>query len=189
MTDNVRQGFDDLLFHVDCSIRYHGRRRRFYENVQQTALFVGFMFASGSVVGILDAVSNPWVGHGIPIFGALFLGIAIVGRPGTKANDHNDLKRRFIDLQRSMELSRSSPTKEMVANWRAERLAIEADEPPVNRVAHALCYNELVRSKSEQEFPDQGRRFVVIKARHRLLGWATRAFDDSLKLGRPVEKF
>ena len=66
-----------------------------------------------------------------------------------QGHDHNDLKRRFIDLQRSMELSRSSPTKEMVANWRAERLAIEADEPPVNRVAHALCYNELVRSKSE----------------------------------------
>ena len=182
-------GFDELIFHVDCSIRYHSRRRRFYENVQQMALFVGFMFASGSFVSILNQLSDSWLSYGLPLLGASFVGIVLVGRPGAKANDHNDLKRRFIDLQCKMEMNRSNVTNVCVANWRAERLAIEADEPPVNRVAHALCYNELVRSKPDENFPSGKRRFVVVKLRHRLFGWATRLFDDGLELGKPVKRY
>lgn len=178
--------FDELLFQVDCSIRYHSKRRRFFENVQQWALFVGFMFATGAVANLMDKIGSEWASVSLSLVGAAFVGVAIVSRAGAKANDHNDLKRRFIRLQQDMERGRGRATGDQVTEWTAERLAIEADEPPVNKVVHAVSYNDLVRSKWPGEI--ENPRFVVIKWRHRLLGWATRAFDSSLQLGEPVER-
>ena len=185
MKDNKAQGeFDDLLFHVICSVKYHSRRRRFYENVNNLMLFLAFLYSTATISSLLDVFV---VAHlNLPaIIISMLLGITLVGRVGVKANDHNDLKRRFIRLQQSMELGRATMDETKIAGWREQRLQIEMDELPINRVVHAQCYNEVV--KSLKILRDTEKRYVKIGFRHRAFGWITRAFDDSLKLGEPAK--
>lgn len=178
------EAFDDLMFHVDVSIRYHTRRRRFYENGQQVALFTGLMFALGTVHELMELIPAH-LRILLGVAGAVVIVLSIIARAGAKASEHNDLKRRFIELQTEMERGRGSATEDHVKEWVAQRLSIQTDEPPINRVTHAFAYNELVRSKGMKN-----PRYVTIRWYHRLAGWATRAFDDRLVLGDPVpDKF
>lgn len=181
----ARERFDDLLFHVHCSIKYHARRRRFFENVNNMALFAAFLFSTATMSSLLDV---PAGASGLlallpdlpAVATSVLIGLSLVGRVGTKANDHNDLKRRFIRLQQRMERERAEMDEAAVGKLVEERLAIEADEPPINRVVQAQCYNEVV--KSLKTVQDTNKRFVKIRWYHWALGWLTRAFDDSLDL-------
>ena len=182
---DARARFVDLRFHVLCSIKYHTRRRRFFENVNNVALFVAFLFSTATMSSLLDVPAGAsgllaFLGELPAVATSVLIGLSLVGRVGTKANDHNDLKRRFIRLQQRMEREGSEVDEAVVGELAEERLAIEADEPPVNRVVHARCYNEVV--KSLKDVQDTDKRFVKIRWRHSALGWLTRAFDDSLKL-------
>ena len=183
---DVRERFDDLLFHVHCSIKYHARRRRFFENVNNAALFVAFLFSTATMSSLLDTPAGAsgllaFLGELPAVATSVLIGISLVGRVGTKANDHNDLKRRFIRLQQRMERERGEVNEAAVGKLVEERLAIEADEPPINRVVQARCYNEVV--KSLKTVQDTDKRFIKIRWWHRTLGWLTRAFDDGLDLG------
>ena len=39
----------------------------------------------------------------------------------------------------------------MLASWESKKLEIETGEPPIDRVVHALCYNEVVKSLTTLE--------------------------------------
>lgn len=184
--NDARARFDDLLFHVHCSIKYHARRRRFFENVNNMALFVAFLFSTATMSSLLDIPAGAsglvaFLGELPAVATSVLIGLSLVGRVGTKANDHNDLKRRFIRLQQRLERDRGEVDEAIVGRLVEERLAIEADEPPINRVVQARCYNEVVKSLNTVQ--DTDKRFIKIRWRHRTLGWLTRAFDDSLELG------
>ena len=185
MKDNtVQDAFHDLWFPVFCSVKYHSRRRRFYENVNNAALFCAFLFSTATMASLLavsDGASGfiAHLGELPAIVTSILVGITLVGRVGAKANDHNDLKRRFIRLQQDMERGRAAMDETRIAGWREERLEIEMDEPPINHVVHAQCYNEVVKSL---KMADTEKRYVKIGFRHRAFGWITRAFDDGLKL-------
>lgn len=174
------------MFHVHCSIKYHARRRRFFENVNNAALFVAFLFSTATMSSLLDVPAGAsgllaFFGDLPAVATSVLIGLSLVGRVGTKANDHNDLKRRFIRLHQRMERDRGEVDEVIVGKLVEERLAIEADEPPINRVVQARCYNEVVKSLNTVQ--DTDKRFIKIRWRHRTLGWLTRAFDDSLELG------
>ena len=184
-SSDARARFDDLLFHVLCSIKYHARRRRFFENVNNVALFVAFLFSTATMSSLLDIPAGAsgllaFLGELPAVATSVLIGLSLVGRVGTKANDHNDLKRRFIRLQQRMERDHGEVDEALVGELAEERLAIEADEPPINRVVHARCYNEVV--KSLKTVQDTDKRFIKIRWWHRVFGWLTRAFDDHLDL-------
>ena len=179
-TDSVQERFDDLLFHVNCSVKYHARRRRHFENLNNGALFFAFLFSTATMSSLLGSESESLLTELPAIFTSVLVGVTLVGRVAAKASDHNDLKRRFIRLQQAMERGRESMNQAAIAGWWEERLEIEADEAPINRVVHALCYNEVV--KSQKRIKDTDKKYVKILARHWVFGRLTRAFDDSLKL-------
>ena len=178
---NLKDRFEDLRFDVVVSVKYHTRRRRFFESWQNAALFVAFIFSAATLSRLLQTLPDgqEWLGQLPAIATSLLIGLTLVGRVGAKAVDHNELKRRFIELQQKMELSRAEPTEQLFADCSADRLRIEKDEPPIDRVVHAFCYNETVKSLKR---PEETKRYVKITARHRLFGWCTRAFDESLQL-------
>ena len=189
MSNNAPNGameqFDDLLFHVHCSIKYHARRRRLFENINNVALFVAFLFSTATMSSLLDAPADASLPRMLlsdlpAVATSVLIGLSLVGRVSTKANDHNDLKRRFIKLQQRMERERAEVDEAAVGKLVEERLAIEADEPPINRVVHARCYNEVVKSLRTVQDPD--KRFVKIRWYHWAFGWLTRALDDKLDL-------
>ena len=183
--------FDDLMFHVRCSVKYHAERRRFYENVNNLVLFLALVLNTATIASVLDLFgqkidgSGMWIGLIPSVVVTVLIGLTLVGRVGTKANDHNDLKRRFIRLQQQMEQHVALVDDEALAAWKAERLDIEMDEPPINRVVHAKCYNEVVKSLTT--LSDVEKAYVKLEWKHRLFGWFTRAFDGSLDLEQPKQ--
>lgn len=61
------------------------------------------------------------------------------------ARKHNDLRRRFCELEAEIVATEVS-TEANVAAWKGQRLAIESDEPPTYVALDILCDNELARS-------------------------------------------
>lgn len=188
MKISVPSEFNDLMFHVRCSVKYHAERRRFYENVSNFVLFFALVCNTATMASLLDFLGGQqdgvaWVGFVPSIAVMLALGFGLVLRVSSKANDHNDLKRRFIRLQQDME--RHGSEEGRLASWKAERLDIEMDEPPINRVVQAKCYNEVVKSLTT--LSDAQKAYVKLHWKHRLFGWCTRAFDGSLNLEQPKQ--
>lgn len=72
-------------------------------------------------------------------------GIDLVVGTGQMARQHNDLRRRFCELEADL-VRDLSPTEATVAGWQARRLTIESDEPPTYVALDLLCENELARA-------------------------------------------
>ncbi len=81
---------------------------------------------------------------------------------------HHDLARRFIFLEKKI-ISSTDQADDCCAGYSAERLDIEADEPPPMAVLNIVCHNEMLRAMG-YPIGDQ----VEIKWYHR---WFCNWFD------------
>ena len=141
--------FDDLLFDIRRSVRYHDRRQGFYQGVQNLALFLAFLFGTATV-----ATFGAEIGEHLPVWVRLLpalatsvlTGITLVYRVAEKAWLHLDLRREFIGLESRLELGKGRERSDLVARVQADRLAIESREPKVLRVLDTLCYNDVMRA-------------------------------------------
>lgn len=141
----IHDEYQGLLFDVRRSVRYHVRRRRFLQFMQDFGTFLSVLFGSAAAASIFAGLS-PWAAL-IPAVAVTFTSsLSLVWGFGRKASLHSDLARRFIDLERELEAGRSNPTDELVERATSTRLLIEADEPPVLRLLDVLCHNELARA-------------------------------------------
>lgn len=168
-----------LLFGVRRSVRYHLRRRRFYERFRDAALFVAAASGSAAVAAFgseLTARLADSVEAAVPAAVTVMALAYLVAGSLRKARLHTDLGRRFIALERRLVAAGSSPSDAALVEATQERLAIESDEPPVLRVLRVLdtlCHNELLRAMG---YPRS--EFVPVSAPQRLLAnWADFRFD------------
>ena len=88
----------------------------------------------------------------------------MVYRLPAKASLHNDLYRRFVDLERAF-LHQEQWSDSVLDSLEDQRLQIEKDEPATYQALSRLCYNELVKS--------EGR-----PGRMKKLQWYQRLFRD-----------
>ena len=147
-------GFDDLLFDIRRSVRYHDRRQGFYQGVQNLALLLAFLFGTATVATFGAAIGKDlpvWVRLLPALATSMLTGIALVYRVAEKAWLHQDLKREFIGLEIRLELSRDEASDELIAHVQADRLAVEAREPKVLRVLDTLCYNDVMRATGSKK--------------------------------------
>ena len=133
-----------LLFGVRRSIRYHNRRRLFFDRVSKFSTFLSALFGTATVASALAQAGNGWV-IGFAVAVAVFSVMDLVVGTAQAARLHYDLARRFIDLEKAI-ISKKEPTHEDTANFTAQRLEIEADEPPALKVLDSICHNELLRA-------------------------------------------
>ena len=189
-----RATYDDEMYHVRRSVKYHNHRQRFFENVLNLSLFLAFASGPAFVFLAMLAVeqpvvgseSNEWIKYIPAVLTSVFTGAALVARVSTKANLHNELKIEFIRLRQDMERRRGEATDEnVVADWTAHRLAIETREPPINRVVDALCHNEVVQSMGIKDKTE----YVRVLVWHRLVGPYTRYFDSGLRKYKEDDKW
>ena len=173
--EELAKGFHDLRFDVDVSERYHSRRRGFFDFINNFTLFVVLIANTAAFADVFPMIPLPETS----LLTTVLVAITLVGRVSSRARDHDDLRRRFIELLQSMTKGREHMNKEMLAAWEAKRLEIEIGEPPINRVVHALCYNDVVKSLSMDE---SKKKYVKVRLHHRLFGSLTRVFDDRFKL-------
>lgn len=134
-----------LLFGVRRSVRYHDRRRAFYERCHHlTSLLTILMAGSvlfelgkpGDVAGWLKAIS---------VFAALLASMDMVVGYSKRATLHGDLRERFALLEIAM--IDGGVEDSAWQKHQRERLMIEKDEPPIYKVLDLLCHNELAEAE------------------------------------------
>lgn len=134
----------DIRLDIQRSIRYHMRRSGFFERWNRMTSFVSVLFGSAAITSILGLASSKL---GMAAAGIVTIVSAIDLVVGTSrlAWTHNDLRRRYIELECRI-AARDLITKTEEADIRQAVLRIEADEPPVLSTLNEVAYNDVVQS-------------------------------------------
>lgn len=152
-TDDLRKRTDQLNFAVEKSMRYHQRRRGFYDWVNRLSMFTVVICGSAAFGKLFD----------IPQYFAaattILAAINLVWAPSHRARDHEILFRRFSDL--AIKIRTTPASEDAYDGWVKERIEIETDEPPIFIALEADCDNEVRRA--------WGRTREMIK-----IGWWSR---------------
>lgn len=141
-----------LLFGVRRSVRYHNRRRLFFDRTHKFSTFLSALFGTATVASALAHAGGNWV-IVFAVAVAVFSVMGLVVGTAQAARLHYDLARKFIDLEKEI-ISIKEPTGDNIASLKSQRLEIEAEEPPPLRVLDSICHNELLRAMgySSNEF-------------------------------------
>ena len=161
-----------LLFDVRRSIRYHDRRRAFFDTLHRTTAVFTVILASSI---FLDLLGNSTTPRWLTLVALLAAGLAaldVVIGFSRSANMHHDLKRRFVALEMQMVVGDNG--EETFNNHMAERLAIEQDEPPIFRALDLLCNNEVAQAEglSREDDPEFAEVTFVQRATSQLYRWS-----------------
>lgn len=133
----------ELLFDIRRSVRYHNRRRAFFDRVNFTASMVSLVFGSATIGSLLGKI-DPWVGVACAILVSVVSAFNLVMGSSRMARVHHDLARKFIHLEKRL----VKPVDDgVLAEITQERLTIEEDEPPVLCVLDSICHNEQARAE------------------------------------------
>lgn len=138
------------MFEIDVHVRYHDRRRAFYDFLHRCVAGVGVLGGSASIAGLATMLTqiNATGVYVILVAGLLvaFLNAAdlVIGFV-IKARLHDDLYRRYISLQAKL-VRIARPTDDDFRAWKEELLLIERDEPPVYWGVFAQAWNQSVYS-------------------------------------------
>lgn len=142
-TDSLDGRWDGMLFGIRRSIRYHQRRRAFFDRCDQLGNVFSLVFGSAAIYGVLDKDY-----HALALIASglvtVLSAVNLVFGSAQRARLHHDLSRKFTELERQM-LGR--PSAEVYQTISEKRLDIESEEPPVLHVLDCLCHNEQMRSE------------------------------------------
>jgi hypothetical protein len=133
----------DLLFGVRRSIRYHTRRRRFFDRWNLVTNALAVIFGSTTIGGVVKGWDTLAITAGaiVTFFSAVNLVVGTV----RMARLHEDLAKKFVDLEKELVLA-GEHDEQAHRGFCAKRLEVERDEPPVLRVLDSICHNELLRA-------------------------------------------
>lgn len=133
---------DDEEFAIRRSVRYHVRRRAFFETCHAAVMFCIILLSSGSLVAVFTDVGKAewciYTGLALTVLGTIDLVIGFSRR----AKDHEVLNKQFHSLLIEMQMEK--PSVERLQQWKRKRLNIEAEEPPIYRALDVSCHNEEV---------------------------------------------
>ena len=137
-----------LLFGVRRSIRYHDRRRGFFEAFHTLVVFLALLGGSATIAAFTSEFTKLWPEWAkllpavlVTVFSAAELVVGTV----RKAWLHGEFVRRFVELEGR--LITNPVTDDLVEEGWSRRLEIEAGEPTVLRVLDCICHNELLRAE------------------------------------------
>ena len=174
MAPDTAREYGKLLFGVRRSVRYHNRRRLFFDRLHKFATFLSALAGTATVASVLAKLPAPWT-IAFALIVAVFSIMDLVVGTAQAARLHNDLAKRFIELEKAL-IALKDPTPEDIAGLTAQRLDIEADEPPPLKVLDSICHNELLRALG---YPEQ--YFVKIRWYQRLLSQFFDIREDTVK--------
>lgn len=137
----MNEKLHDLLFGVRRSVRYHVRRRAWFDGWHTLTAALALVFSSATVMALFKNAESAALAAGALV--TLLTALDLVIGFAAKARLHHDLARGFIELERDMVLAGATAS---VADFTARRLQLESGEPPVLRVLDVMCHNELVRA-------------------------------------------
>ena len=157
MSDEERQS--DLqrdwareLFAVQRAIKYHTRRQAFYDSWNNVTNAAGILLGAATVAALAHKLPLADILSILfPVLITVLSTFNLVWGTSRRARVHNDLYRRFVELERKM-VSTARVDEQACRLSRGERLAIESDEPPIMFVVSVLCHNEVVRANGAGDY-------------------------------------
>ncbi|CAN0155139.1 unnamed protein product, partial [Ectocarpus sp. 12 AP-2014] len=129
----------DFRFYVFRNIRYHSRRASFFGYWHRLTAFVGVVFGSSAAISFL-AAGSPKIGSALAVVVVFFSAIDLVVGAASREALHNDLRRRWVALQRRFE------TEGLSQELQIEKRSIEMDEPPELPIVELQAYNDATLS-------------------------------------------
>jgi hypothetical protein len=141
--ETLERDSHNLLFDIRRSIRYHHRRRAFFDRLDQMTNMVSVIFGSAAVYGVLEQEYKVLALTAAGLVTVLSA-INLVLGSAQRARAHSDFARQFIELEKRLTLTVNDQT--MLQAAIAARLSIEAEEPPVLHVLNVICHNEQMRA-------------------------------------------
>ncbi|MBV4551737.1 hypothetical protein HU742_011375 [Pseudomonas sp. SWRI102] len=152
---DLEDRWHNTLFSVRRSIRYHQRRRAFYDRLDKTSNMLSLIFGSVAIYGVLQENAKT-VALVASATVTVVSSINLVIGSAQRGRDHTDLMRKYVELEKRM-LGKAS--EELYLEVATARLSIEAEEPPVMHVLNAMCHNELMRAMGshKEDLPAIGR--------------------------------
>lgn len=133
-----------LEFAVRKSIRYHSKRRKFFDSLDYFTKCVTTLTGSSAFVALLPATTLIVYGYPLALIltaiVAFFSTCDLVFGFSKKSQLHDGLQRKFSALLRLILLN--NPTDDLVRKWQAERIEIEQDEPTHLTLLTDVCHNE-----------------------------------------------
>ncbi len=162
---------------VQMSIRYHDRRRSWFVGWNNGTL-VGAVFFAGGVAARLEQVVNlPWLPWTLSVLTGASVALNLAYRFADHAAEHHLLAKRFRALHTKIDWR--SMTQERYQDCRAERIAIEAEEPAgVKRLLSLLCEYESLKATRETALSDVKKMVSKIRWWRRALApaWSQATF-------------
>ena len=140
----MNETLHDLIFGVRRSVRYHVRRRMFFDRLNLSASALSVVFGSAAMAAMLGDVSRAW-GLAAAAMVTIISTVNLVVGSSRMARLHSDLARKFIELDKQITVM-GSEAASALQSFQAARLDIESEEPPILRVLDTLCHNELMRA-------------------------------------------
>lgn len=134
----------NLLFDTQRSIRYHTRRRAFFDRLDQMTNMLSVIFGSAAVFGVLEKDYQALALVAAAVV-TVTSAINLVLGSAQRARAHADFSRRYVALERRLSCEPKCDDA-LLRDVRAERLCIEAEEPPVLHVLNVICHNEQMRA-------------------------------------------
>jgi len=137
-----------LLFGVRRSIRYHNRRRQFFDRISKVTDALTAIAGSGTIIA---ALSQNFTNFSVYLAAttAVFSAINLVFDTKGNSRLHHDLARQFISIEK--DLVDPALTPAIINKAESDRLEIEAGEPPILRVLDLICHNELLRAIGRED--------------------------------------
>lgn len=138
-----------LLFGVRRSTRYHHKRIRYYDGLNKLSTLLAAFSGSATIITVLGKVGSFWVILFATVVAVFSISDLVFGT-NQKARLHEDLSRKFINLEKSIVSARTLSSR-TISNFTTQRLDIEAYEPPPLQVLDSMCHNELLKSMGYDE--------------------------------------
>lgn len=130
------------LFGVRRSIRYHLRRKAFFDRLDQFSNMLSVIFGSTAIYGILD-VNAKGLALASSAAVTVLASVNLVVGSAQRARAHSDFVRQYVELEKRMLQPES---EECLLAVKQDRLSIEAGEPPILHVLNTICHNETMRA-------------------------------------------
>ena len=140
MNEELERNIYKLNFQIEKSMRYHQRRRGFYDFVHRAFMFLIIFFGSAAFIDQAGHLRE-WVG----VLVASLAAIDLVWSLSHRARDHEVLFRSFSELAIQIRTTEDADQK-AYDSWVKRRIEIETDEPPIYYALEADCDNQVRRA-------------------------------------------
>lgn len=139
-----------LMFDIRRSVRYHNRRRSFFDRWGIITNAMSVIFGSATIYAVFQDNGLKLLAVISAALVTLFSTVDLVVGTNKMGRLHSDLTRRFNELEREMTQA-GDFNEAQLRTFISKRLEIEADEPPILRVLDSICHNELMRAMGHEK--------------------------------------